>query len=347
MSDTTVHAQPNPTEPPHDLAAVARRGLDVLSQKLSGTIQNIRTQSNVNDAIVARLQPLDLQASEITVPGTSLSQNATADRLPLYLGNDCALCRVLNSFLMYIDPHDEALTPLLLEGCWQPAKTRVFSELIKSGMTVVDVGARFGYFTLIAAAGVGAAGHVVAIEPDARHFQLLNINLQVNGLLDRVRLLPFTASKDLAPTDLRPSPRYSGAQPARANGSLPVSVPHVLIPHNSIAHDSIPSASIATMPLDQMIDGEVDLIKIDAQGTEPLVFAGMQQILTRSPKVRVMMNFSPRLIRATSASPEFLLRQIDEAGFQFRTVTPHATLRTTDAAQLLRSDSATLLLSRD
>ncbi len=54
--------------------------------------------------------------------------------------------------LMYMNAYERELGPVL-------------QEWIKPGMTVIDVGANAGYFTLLAARGTGRSGRVIAVEP--------------------------------------------------------------------------------------------------------------------------------------------------------------------------------------
>ena len=54
-------------------------------------------------------------------------------------------------------------------GCWlgtyELPKVELFAGTIQEGMTVFDIGAHAGYYSLIASRAVGGAGHVVAFEP--------------------------------------------------------------------------------------------------------------------------------------------------------------------------------------
>src|SRR5688572_14948748 len=62
-------------------------------------------------------------------------------------------------------PYDEwALTAR--KGRWEPRTLARFAELVHPGDTVVDVGAHFGIYALLASRLVGAHGRVIAFEPD-------------------------------------------------------------------------------------------------------------------------------------------------------------------------------------
>ena len=69
-------------------------------------------------------------------------------------------------------------------GCWlgsyELSKVRLFASTIRPGMTVFDIGAHAGYFTLIASKLVGGSGHVVAFEPAPRNLRYLRRHLSLN-----------------------------------------------------------------------------------------------------------------------------------------------------------------------
>jgi len=46
---------------------------------------------------------------------------------------------------------------------------------------VLDIGARYGYFSLLAADLAGPEGHVDAVETNAGHFDYLRQNVALNG----------------------------------------------------------------------------------------------------------------------------------------------------------------------
>ena len=75
----------------------------------------------------------------------------------MHLTEDTALALVHGRLPILVDTRDYSIAPhLLLDGFWKLSETEVFRNALRPGMTVVDVGASFGYFTLIAADAVGA-----------------------------------------------------------------------------------------------------------------------------------------------------------------------------------------------
>src|SRR5689334_5897732 len=91
--------------------------------------------------------------------------------------------------------------------------TRVFerdvlayvSRVLKAGMTVVDLGANIGYYTLLASRLVGPSGVVYAFEPDPLMFEYLTGNVARNrcgnviavdvAVTDRIGRAPFVSAQ--------------------------------------------------------------------------------------------------------------------------------------------------------
>ena len=65
-------------------------------------------------------------------------------------------------------------------GSYQPNEFAVLDRFLTPGMTLVDVGANDGLFTVAGAHKVGPAGKVLAFEPSKREFQILNRNIALN-----------------------------------------------------------------------------------------------------------------------------------------------------------------------
>ena len=54
---------------------------------------------------------------------------------------------------------------LWVAGCFEPNETAFLASVLRPGMTVVDVGANIGLYSLLAAHFVMPGGTVVAVEP--------------------------------------------------------------------------------------------------------------------------------------------------------------------------------------
>src|ERR1700687_2781541 len=100
-----------------------------------------------------------------------------------YVGDNRVLLKTANGFKMFVDSRDISIAPhLILDGVWEEWTEAVLRRLIAPGMTVVEAGANFGYFTLIMARAVGVAGKVFSFECDPDLATLARDNVEINGL---------------------------------------------------------------------------------------------------------------------------------------------------------------------
>src|SRR5262249_8726257 len=96
---------------------------------------------------------------------------------------------------------------LYRHGYIEPAMTRVLLERLRPGMVFVDVGAHYGYYSLLASQAVGPAGAVLAVEPARRTFQILRRNV---ARLDNVTAHQVAAQAATGTMDLHDfGPRQS------------------------------------------------------------------------------------------------------------------------------------------
>jgi FkbM family methyltransferase len=151
----------------------------------------------------------------------------------------------------------------------------VFTALIGRGDVIVDVGANFGYYTVLTAVAAGATGVVHAFEPDPDAFKLLTENVALNAL-DRVRLyeLCLGAEDGEAEFYLMDESAFSGLSPtgrARPRGTMRTAMRRL---------DSV---------LEAQGEPAVTCLKIDVEGHEYAVLAGARRTIRRSRDVIVMM----------------------------------------------------------
>jgi FkbM family methyltransferase len=178
-------------------------------------------------------------------------------------------------------------------GIWEPFETKLVLGALAEGCVFVDVGANIGYFSVIAAEAVGDAGKVFAFEPEPENFALLQANLSLNDLEGRV--VPVRAA--LSDT--------------KGQGRLYLSRDNLgdhQIYGTEEARDSI------EVPL---LDGgryleawleRIDLLKVDTQGSEYRVIAGLMPLLRQlSMSPRVLIELTPLSLREAGSSGRALV----------------------------------------
>ncbi|HKV05092.1 MAG TPA: FkbM family methyltransferase [Candidatus Acidoferrales bacterium] len=207
---------------------------------------------------------------------------------------------------LFLDPQDMGMARalLLFGGRWEETETRLFVSLLKKGMTVVDIGANLGYYTLMAARLVGPKGIVHAFEPSPENFALLRRSVEANGYKNVV-LVPQAVSNHSGTARLRIDRASSGG--------------HSL----SAFRGGAESIEVETVSLDDYFAdrGEkVDVIKMDAEGAEMAILGGMRELLARNPELTLLTEFFPRAIRGFGGAPEEFLSQLVQCGFRIHPI---------------------------
>jgi FkbM family methyltransferase len=179
------------------------------------------------------------------------------------------------------------LTGLYFAGMeYEAATCRYIAESMPPGGTFVDIGANAGLMTLIAAARVGPSGRVFAFEPNPPVFQELERHVEVNAFGDRVRAVDCALSDVNGAARLYVTPVLSGLSSLDIDGAP--------------GRDSLRTGyavSTRTLRFDDWIArvgvDRVDLIKIDVEGTEDRVLAGMVGTLAARRIDRVVCETTP------------------------------------------------------
>jgi len=162
------------------------------------------------------------------------------------------------------------------QGCHEPDLTSKLLPFIKPGMTVFDIGANIGFFTVLMARRVGASGSVHAFEINPNVLDLLEENIRI-ARVDNVRIARLAAARNNGESEFF-VPRAGD----EGEGSL----------KSSNRYEAEGTIKVRTVALDDYIRenaiGRVDLVKIDIEGGESEAFEGARQLLS-SPQRPVLM----------------------------------------------------------
>jgi FkbM family methyltransferase len=264
--------------------------------------------------------------------GTEAAVRALASAVPL--ADRIILCRSLGRYKLLVDAADLAHGPhLALDGFWEWWTTACLVRQLRPGARVVDAGAGYGYFTLLAAELVGPQGRVVAIEPHPRSAALLRRNIALNGAADRVEVVQAALAGPDAPLTL-PLLLPEG-DPAGAHLR-----PEDLYGPNGAAEAQL-GIQVPVQTLDRFAPLRPDLVKLDLCGAEEAAWDGMQQLLAECPAVRLLVSFSAARCRAPDRLVEAMAGR-----FPLRRLAPDGTPRPVTAKELLAAGDAMLWLAR-
>lgn len=148
---------------------------------------------------------------------------------------------------------------------YEPEVTRAFVDLVKPGMVFVDVGAQFGYYTLMAAKRVGRNGKVVAFEPKKWVRHILSANIHIN-FYDNVEIFPYALFSE------------SGRLPIIDYGSM-------IITDRCQLQTQKELEEVEVVAFDSIIDSikltRINIVKIDIEGAELGCLEGMAKSISQ------------------------------------------------------------------
>lgn len=242
--------------------------------------------------------------------------------LNAYLGGLVSVCRVLGRFSMFIHTDDRALgIRLLMEGVWEIQVTELIARILAPGMVFLDVGANYGYFSVLAGALVGSSGRVICIEPNPGVSQLLRDTLRVNGMASRSEVHEL-ALGDVEDTHVELFVLKHKPMTARCMGFEGTQA-------------GVKRVSVKASTLDELLGGEqsIDVIKIDIEGSEESFWRGAQKSLGNWSNVKIIMEVDPKRY----IDPLGFYRAIESCGFVISVILPSSKLRRSSSAELAES----------
>lgn len=181
----------------------------------------------------------------------------------------------------------------------EPGTGDVLRRLVQPGMVVADVGANIGLLTLIMAWAAGPGGKVIAFEPEAIPRSNLEKMRHLNGL-------SWVEIRDQA----------VGAQA----GQLTFHVSDI-IGHSSLyalpETEGSREIQVEVVRLDAVVPAQrMDVVKIDVEGAELDVLAGMSGLIAKNKDLAIVAEFGPEHLKRVGQTPVQWFKAFADAGFK-------------------------------
>jgi FkbM family methyltransferase len=231
-----------------------------------------------------------------------------------YVGNNRVLVRAVWGGRLLVPGDDLSHLPeLVSNGIYDVPLTTFIQREIKPGDTVVDVGANIGIFTVLAGYQVWESGRVIAYEANPHNVEVLRDNVSLNWLSDRIQIVPKAAGREPGRLPFLAPRRFGGS------GSLQP-VEHLLVTEDR--RDTVDRLEVDVEALDIQLENlnRIDLIKIDVEGGEEQVFAGMERLLGSGAVRRVSFELARDWLGADWAPFAERLRGLAAGGWAFATI---------------------------
>ncbi len=259
-----------------------------------------------------------------------------------YMGHGLVLLKAVvhgHTIAYLVEADDRLIAPwFIASGHYETELTDFFAATLRPDDRCLDVGANFGYFTCLFARFC-PQGRVIGIEADARLFTILRDNIHINGFGGHATPWQNAACESERMVQLH---RRVGRSGNTSIARVPDSFTDLLGEPPSEAF------SVSGVTVDGAVtrwEGRLDVMKVDVEGAEPLVFQGAATAIAANPQLQIVMEWSPGQIAHAGFGIGDFLDALAAMGLGFYGLEPGRPVLSRDA--LLGLDyAAGILLTR-
>ncbi len=210
----------------------------------------------------------------------------------------------LDNLKVLLFPGNETSRVVFLTGLYEPSEFSRLAGVLKPGMTVIDIGANMGLYTMFAAKRIGPTGKVVALEPSKREFGRLETHVRLNGL-GNVHCLQTAVGREVGTATLKVAEEWNAG-------------------HNTLGDFGYPETrlerteTVDIHTLDDLMESlnikKVDIIKLDVEGAEEAVLDGAARTLANH-RPKILVEMSERSLANQHSSVSRVATRLREAGY--------------------------------
>lgn len=219
-----------------------------------------------------------------------------------YLGDHTIFKKTLHDTFMFLDPREGVNFGILLFGQWEEWVTRQFIAAVKPGMTVLDIGAHCGYYSMLAGTRVGIEGSVHSFEPLPFHHRNFLKSASVNGCSSRVHLHRVMLSDTRGDTEIKTAGEGGANYTFHGLNEISDTTTVYNVP-KQILTDYLPNL-------------KANVIKIDVDDGAPIVMDTLLPVIDNSGPMTVFMEYEPEFW--SGHDDLSMLQSLADRGFQFK-----------------------------
>lgn len=225
------------------------------------------------------------------------------------------------NYLLY--PGQNAEVYFHHRGNYETGEIQVLKDLVEPGMTVLDIGANIGLYTLLFAKWTGTRGQVHAFEAESRNYHKLLTNIALNPFRN-IRANHWAAYSESTTLNLN-------VFPESVNAWHSLGKPAMRDPWNPGRWMEPERLEIVTaVRLDDYCQNtgleRVGLLKIDVEGAELDVLKGCSHLLESGRIDHIMFELSKAQLEGMGYSPGQLFDFLGGYGYRSHYVQPDGML---------------------
>jgi len=212
---------------------------------------------------------------------------------------------------LHLDLTDPVVSGALTLRVFEPSELAFFQKYCCGNMTLVDIGANVGLYTVLAMHQLDSTGRIVTFEPHPQTYAFLQKNIAANettgSTCPRMDALNMAATPEPGQQELRLNPENRGDN-RLYQGTYQGKV------------EQWATLLIEGRPVDDVLAElgieQVNFVKIDIQGYEQKAISGFRKTLARSQNVILMSEFWPKGLAEAGGNAIGYLQMLTDVGFK-------------------------------
>ncbi len=205
---------------------------------------------------------------------------------------------------MILDLNDFGISrELVLYGVHEKNSTEEVKRTITPGMSILEVGANIGYYSLIETKLAGPTGKLYAIEPSPYNFECLKKNLELNGIKNAYLHQAAFGEK-------RTKQKFYVYD--KSNLSSFIKRDDLLMQSQEV--------EVEMITLDDFLNGkQVDFIRMDVEGYEKEILKGAEKALSSDNKPKYFfIEVHSELLHKKDSSAREILEFLEKYGYDIK-----------------------------
>jgi FkbM family methyltransferase len=212
---------------------------------------------------------------------------------------------------------DGDLDHKLADENFERAELRFVERLLRPGMTVLDIGAHHGLYTLLCSKYVGRKGQVIAFEASPRECRRLAKHVRINGCRN-VRIEPHAVGSESGSADL-----YVVNGSCNWGNSL----------RAPVVFESTFKIPVQVCPVDDVLlelgISRVDFIKLDVEGAELSALKGTARLLRGVARPAILVEVQDIRTQPWGYPSRAIVEYLTRAGYRWFELGADGSLRPT------------------
>lgn len=213
----------------------------------------------------------------------------------------------IDDFVVRIYPDNEIFRAIFVKGIYDPNSMVIINSLLPKDGVFIDVGASFGYFSIVATKAVAPNGRVIAIEPSSRDYNRLVDNVRINNLGNIISTYRLAISDATGTALLSIATEERSALNTLGNEFSFKGV------------DKVAKENVNTIALDDFVIANqikhVDVLKLDIEGSELKALHGAKKTIAKF-RPAIMLGVNSNALKASGTDHDEIQKTLSELGYK-------------------------------